>query len=203
MNHLTFLDERTSIRNFDPDVMISDEEIQSILLHAVNAPSSYNAQPWKVFVVKNKEKQKILKEFTANAIQVVDASAIFLIFGDKSSYDVDKLINFNIEKGIIKFEDVDEHISRLNRYHTLHPEDKDNEGLKLDIGLFSMNLMHILRTFGYDSVPMRGMDFEKAQDYLGISKELLPILLLPVGKAMNTRLPHIRKTYAEFARIIS
>ena len=39
VNHLEFLDERYSIRNFDPEQTIADEEINSILEHTANAPS--------------------------------------------------------------------------------------------------------------------------------------------------------------------
>lgn len=56
MTLLDFLDERKSVRIFDPKAQISNQEIMDIIAHASNAPSGNNFQPWKVFVVKNKEK---------------------------------------------------------------------------------------------------------------------------------------------------
>lgn len=66
MTQLDFLDGRKSVRTFDPTAQISNQEIMDILSHAANAPSGNNFQPWKVFVVKNKEKQEILKIFLSS-----------------------------------------------------------------------------------------------------------------------------------------
>jgi len=54
-NYLHFLDERASVRQFDPDAILSNDLIREMLKHASYAPSSNNFQPWQVVVVKNKE----------------------------------------------------------------------------------------------------------------------------------------------------
>ncbi|MGT2907548.1 nitroreductase family protein [Streptococcus dentiloxodontae] len=81
-------------------------------------------------------------------------------------------------------------------------EEKGIEGLRLDVGLFAMNLMQVVRTFGYDSVPMRGVDFEVIKTYLKVPNDWEPILMLPVGKALQAGYPHVRNTVEEFAEII-
>jgi Nitroreductase len=202
MSYLEFLDQRKSIRSFDPNVQITNQEIKDILIHGANSPSSNNFQPWKVFVVKNKSKQKILRAFSANQKQVEDASAVFLIFGDKTSYDISKIINFNLKNNIMESNQVEEKAKRIRDYLSLHPEDIGNEGLKFDTGLFSMNLMHVIRSFGYDSVPMRGTDFERIMDFLNIPKNLYPILMLPVGKALNSGYQHLRYDVSDFFTLI-
>lgn len=83
MTQLDFLDGRKSVRTFDPTAQISNQEIMDILSHAANAPSGNNFQPWKVFVVKNKEKQEILKNISFKQQQIADASAVFLILATK------------------------------------------------------------------------------------------------------------------------
>ncbi|AYG00753.1 nitroreductase family protein [Lactococcus allomyrinae] len=202
MSPLEFLDARSSVRAFDPNAKISTEEIKNILSHAANAPSSNNFQPWKVIVIKNKAKQKILKNFSADQKQVEDSSAVFLIFGDKSTYDVQKIMNFNIRNKIIRQDELREKTERVTAYLQLHPEDAENEGLRFDIGLFSMNLMYVVRAFGYESVPMRGVFFDKIMDYLNIPKTYEPILMLPVGKALQPGFPHLRYPIDEFSNII-
>ena len=42
---------RRSIRNYDPAVKISKEEMTEILEEATTAPSSVNAQPWRFLVI--------------------------------------------------------------------------------------------------------------------------------------------------------
>lgn len=202
MTLLDFLDERKSVRIFDPKAQISNQEIMDILAHASNTPSGNNFQPWKVFVVKNKEKQAILKNFSFNQQQVADASAIFLIFGNKSNYDVQKIMKFNLENCIISESQLIEKTNRVRTYLKLHPEDISNEGLRFDNGLFAMNLMHIIRAFGYESNPMRGTDFQKIMEFLNIPQNLVPILMLPIGKPLKAGYPHQRYPINDFVKII-
>lgn len=202
MNNLEFLDGRVSIRNFDSEFSISDEEINSILEHAANAPSGNNFQPWKVLVVKNKEKQKVLSEFSFGQKHVADASAVFLLYGDKEEYNIDRQIQFEIKNKILELNRADERRKKIELYFSAHPEDKGKEALRFDVGLFSMNLMHVVRAFGYDSVPMRGTQFDKIKEFLDVTEDWEPILMLPVGKALKPGYPHVRKSVGRFARII-
>ena len=137
MNHLEFLNARSSVRDFDPKNIIKKSVIEEMVRNAANAPSSNNFQPWKAVAVANK----------ANRVQA---------------------------------------------YLDLHPEDAGIEGLKFDLGLFSMNLMHVVRTFGYESVPMRGVDFEKVKEYLHVPENYEAMLMLPVGKSIKAGYPHAR-----------
>ena len=196
--YLDFLDERTSVRTFDPHDEIADAVIYDMLKHASYAPSSNNFQPWRVVVFKDKQSQKHLKELAFNQQQVLDASAVFLILGDKRSYDIDSLNAFNIQHGIMTAEEAHKRRERIEAYFRLHPEDKDKEGLRLDIGLFAMNLMHVIRTYGYDSVPMRGVDFHSIMKEYSIDSELEPILLLPIGKKAANGHPHLRYDVKDF-----
>ncbi|BBP93310.1 hypothetical protein BsIDN1_69280 [Bacillus safensis] len=61
---------RRSIRNYDPSVKISKEEMTEILEEATTAPSSVNAQPWRFMVIdspEGKEKLAPLAKFKPNS----------------------------------------------------------------------------------------------------------------------------------------
>jgi len=197
-----FLAGRKSVRQYKRDHEISREEIEEILAYAAKAPSSNNFQPWKVFVIRSAEKKRQLKEFAFGQQQVEDASALFLIFGDKKAYDIDELINANVASGILPADKVEGTRKQLETFFALNPMDREDEGVKLDTALFAMHLMHVVRAFGYESVPVRGINFEAAMEYLNISTDLVPVLLLPVGVATAEGYPHVRKDVAHFATII-
>lgn len=201
-DYLHFLDERASVRQFDPNTILSNDLIKEMLKHASYAPSSNNFQPWRVVVVKNKEKQRELKRLSAYQPQVETASAVFLLFGDKESYNLERWQAFHLKEGVITEDNAVERTNRIRQYFALHPEDKEIEGLRLDVGLFAMNLMQVVRAFGYDSVPMRGVDFEAIKIYLKVPNDWEPIFMLPVGKALQAGYPHVRKSVEEFAEII-
>ncbi|MCH4172112.1 MAG: nitroreductase family protein [Lactobacillus sp.] len=202
MSYLEFLDQRKSVRHFDPHVTISDTTIQNILQHAANAPSNNNAQPWRVVVVKNPTKQQQLQKMSANQAQVGTAAAVFLLFGDLKAYDTQTLIQFSLAHHLLSADQVATKKQRIKQYFALHPEDKQTPGLRLDVGLFAMNLMHVLRSFGYDTTPMRGVDFQKIKTYLDIPNAWQGILMLPVGIATIPGHAHVRHDVTEFVRII-
>ena len=201
MENLEFLDQRASVRAFASNNHISKELIEKILLHASYAPSSNNFQPWKVIAITGKQEKNELKKFSFNQKQVSDASAVFLLYGDLSAYDIDKQIIFERQHQIIASKQVANRKLRIESYFAAHPEDKDREGLRLDVGLFSMNLMYVIRAFGYESVPMRGTDFNAIGKYLKVPENWIPILMLPMGKPLANRYKHIRKKVDDFATI--
>ncbi|WP_311408061.1 nitroreductase family protein [Liquorilactobacillus uvarum] len=202
MDFLNNLDERKSIRHFVPNVEISDQKILEMLSHAANAPSNNNSQPWKVYVVKNTVMKNKLKELSFGQAHVAEASAVLLILGDKSQYDIEKLVNYSIKHHLIENDQAENKRKRIETYFATHPEDREETGLRLDLGLFSMNLMHVIRAFGYESVPMRGVNFKDVLDYLKISEKLFPIMLLPIGKARSHGHDHIREDSKNFTTII-
>jgi putative NADH dehydrogenase; NAD(P)H nitroreductase len=199
---LNFLDGRRSVRQFDTQADLGKDVITDILKHASYTPSGNNFQPWRVVVVSNKEKQTHLAKFAAGQLQVKEASAVLLLFGDKTAYDLDWWQHFHLEKGAATKEAIPERIRRMEAYFSLHPEDKGIEGLRLDVGLFVMNLMHVIRAYGYDSVPMRGADFTAIKTYLEVPEDWEPILMLPIGKALKAGHPHARRSVEEFVRFI-
>ena len=199
--NLDFLNKRQSIRSFDPNDTISDDTIYQILGSASQAPSSNNFQPWKVVVFKNKEIQEQLKNFSYQQQQVADASAVFLLLGDKKAYDIDKLLTLYIQNDIMDSSEAERRKKRIEAYFSLHPEDKDKEGLRFDLGLFAMNFMYVAQAYGYDSVPMRGVNFEAIMTTFEIDPELDPILL-PIGKKLSDGFPKIRYSVEDFTTFI-
>ena len=154
--------------------------------------------PWKVVVFKNKEIQEQLKNFSYQQQQVADASAVFLLLGDKEAYDIDKLLTFYIQNDIMDSSEAERRKKRIEAYFSL----KDKEGLRFDLGLFAMNLMYVAQAYGYDSVPMRGIDFEAIMTTFEIDPELDPILLLPIGKKLSDGFPKIRYSVEDFTTFI-
>lgn len=81
-DYLNFLDGRVSVRQFDPDAVLPNDLIKDMLEHASYAPSGNNFQPWRVVVVKNKNKQEDLKKTgSPSAASCNCVGSISLIWG--------------------------------------------------------------------------------------------------------------------------
>ena len=53
MDFWQVIDERHSVRRFEPDVDVPPELVQRLLVAATRAPSAGNRQPWYFYVVRD------------------------------------------------------------------------------------------------------------------------------------------------------
>ena len=65
MNLNELIKSRYSVRSFTDDT-VDIETIREILEISSNAPSGGNIQPWKVYVVTGKTKEKLIKKALSN-----------------------------------------------------------------------------------------------------------------------------------------
>ncbi len=194
----TFIDvirERRSVRAYDPTVRISREEMTEILELATLAPSSSNLQPWRFLVIDKPELKDKLLPIAFNQQQVVEASAVIAVLGDVESYkNAEKIYGEAVDAGFMPADTASSFIERTVRtYSNLSPE-AARQIVYTDGGLISMQLMLIARSKGYDTVPMGGYDKAKFVEAFGITENLMPIMLIAIGKATKpghptTRLP--------------
>jgi nitroreductase len=79
---------RKSIRLYDENFKISQEEMLEMIQEATTTPSSVNMQPWRFVVVESEEAKAKLKPLIRfNTRQNDTSSAMVLIFGDMQCYE--------------------------------------------------------------------------------------------------------------------
>jgi len=82
METIETIKQRRSINFFQPGQKISDEKLRDLLEIANLAPSSFNLQPWKVIVVRDPEKKKVLRKCALDQPKVEEASAVVMMIAD-------------------------------------------------------------------------------------------------------------------------
>lgn len=192
-NFYTVLQERHSVRSYDPAVKISREEITELLEIATSAPSSSNLQPWRFLVIDRDDLKQKLLPIASNQQQVVEASAVIAVLGDLKSYEQAEVIYGKaVEAGYMSKETKAGFVERLNQlYGNLGPERLHQINL-VDAGLVSMQLMLAAKAKGYDTVPMGGYHPEKFAEAFAIPTTLKPIVLIAIGKAAKPGHPTTR-----------
>ncbi|XYY59825.1 nitroreductase family protein [Bacillus velezensis] len=179
---------RRSIRNYDPAVKISKEEMTQILEEATTAPSSVNARPWRFLVIDSPEgKEKLAPLASFNQTQVSTSSAVIAVFADMNSDDyLEEIYSKAVELGYMPQEVKDRQIGALTAHFEKLPEQVNRETILIDGGLVSMRLMLTARAHGYDTNPIGGYDKEKIAEVFGMDKErYVPVMLLSIGKAAD------------------
>ncbi|MEC1751668.1 nitroreductase family protein [Bacillus mojavensis] len=179
---------RRSIRNYDPTVKISKEEMTEILEEATTAPSSVNAQPWRFLVIDSPEgKEKLAPLASFNQTQVTTSSAVIAVFADMNNADyLEDIYSKAVELGYMPQEVKDRQIAALTAHFEKLPAQVNRETILIDGGLVSMQLMLTARAHGYDTNPIGGYDKENIAEAFGLDKErYVPVMLLSIGKAAD------------------
>lgn len=193
--------ERHSVRQYDPNWTISESELKDILAEASLAPSSSNTQSWRFLVFHDKELRKKLHPIANNQQQILDSSAVVAVLGDVEGFRrMGQINDMAVEKGVMTREFADQYTERsIAMYGSLSREKQTHIAL-VDGGLVSMQLMLAAKSRGYDTVPMGGFNAERLIEEFGIPSNLVPIMLIAVGRAASpgratARLPIDEITY--------
>ncbi|MCP8971312.1 nitroreductase family protein [Ectobacillus ponti] len=186
---------RRSIKNYDPSVKISREEMEQILSLATLAPSSVNMQPWRFLVIESPEaKAKLAPLAKFNQTQVATSSAVIAVFGDLENFEnAEEIYGAAVEKGFMPVEVKERILSSFSGYfHTVSREDMKDVVL-IDGGLVSMQLMLAARSYGYDTNPIGGYDKDQIAEAFGLDKDrYVPVMLISIGKAADEGYPSVR-----------
>ncbi|MFP3321703.1 nitroreductase family protein [Planococcus sp. SIMBA_160] len=179
---------RRSIKQYDPSVKISREEMTEILEQASKAPSSINMQPWRFVVIDSEEgKEKLAPLASFNLEKVMSASAVIAVFGDRNNIEyAEEIYGKSVEHGYMPEDVKDFQLGYFKPLYEGMSDDQMKDIVMLDSGLVSMQLMLVARAYGYDTNPIGGYDKEKIAETFGLDKErYLPVMLITIGKAAN------------------
>ena len=183
------MDERKSVRKYEPGVTIPREQIQHILEQATSAPSSSNLQPWRFLVIDDQEQKKELRIAGFNQEQIETSSAIIAVLGDNEMYKNAKQINdLNVELGYMPRDIADMMIANSESAYSNFSEIERTNIAHLDVGLISMQVVLLAKDMGYDTVIMGGFDKAAFAKKYELPANELPMLLIAIGKpAMPAR----------------
>lgn len=199
----TLIRERRSVRKYDPDFKISQEEILDILKEAALAPSSSNLQPWKFLVIQDEETKKELRMIANNQEQVETSSAVIAVLGDREMYrNGEAVYRSNFEAGYMDETTMNRMIENTNNLYPSAPVEMRENIASFDAGLISMQLMLIARARGYDTVPMGGFNRQQFIEKFNIDGRYMPVLLLSLGKAASPGHPTTRLPIKEIVEFI-
>lgn len=194
-DYQTVVRERHSVRHYDPTVQIPESELKEMLAEASLAPSSSNTQTWRFLVINDEDMKKKLHPIANNQQHVLEASATIVVLGDLEGYkEIRRINDAAVRLGYMPEDFAKQFTERsLELYASLPPE-KMRSIVQIDGGLVSMQFMLTAKSRGYDTVPMGGFNPQRLIEEFAIPSNLVPIMLIAVGKAatpgrLTARLP--------------
>ncbi|MFS0725309.1 nitroreductase family protein [Paenibacillus sp. 1P07SE] len=184
---------RRSVRHYDASVKIPDEELKEILTEATLAPSGANLQPWRFIVFTDPAIKQQLLPIANNQQQVVDASAVIAVLGDLESHkQAEQIYSASVEAGYMTPEVKETLVGHITAGFAGMDGHARKNGVMIDCGLVSMQLMLAAKARGYDTVAMGGYDAAQFVETFQIPERYVPVILIAVGKASQTGHPTVR-----------
>ncbi|TCS95892.1 nitroreductase family protein [Hazenella coriacea] len=181
--------ERKSVRKYQSDVVMPQEDLQEILALAASAPSSWNLQHWRYLVITSVEKKEKLLPIANYQKQVVDASVTVVILGDLEANKMVEAVNGPaLEKGFLTQEVYDILNGQIQGAYDNNPRVARDEAI-LNAGFSAMQLMLAAKAKGYDTCPMGGFKQDQLIEEFKIPERYLPVMMITIGKPASPAYP--------------
>lgn len=178
------IEERRSVKVYDPTVEIPREELLHLLETTGKAPSAWNLQHWNFLVFDSKEVQKRLLPIAFNQQQVLDASAVIAVLGDlEANRNVDPVFDPAVAKGEMTQEIKDVLKGQIDGAYTRPGYARD--AAFSNASLAAMQLMLTAKAKGWDTCPIGGFDPAALAKEFNVSQRYIPIMLITIGKPLQ------------------
>ena len=176
--------QRRSVKHFDPNHVISEEEITTLLSHAILSPTAFNIQNWRFVIVTDKALRQKIRAASWDQAQVEEASLLIVLVADLMSWNKEPSRYWkNAPKPV-----QDYLVPAIHQYYDGKPEVQRDEAMR-SCSMAAMNLMLMAKSMGYDTCPMDGFDFDKVAELLNLPKDHTPAMFVCIGKGIKEAMP--------------
>ncbi|MCX8001110.1 MAG: nitroreductase family protein [Anoxybacillus mongoliensis] len=188
---LSIIEQRQSVRKYDPTASISKEQLTKLLQLAGKAPSAWNLQHWHFVVIYGKEAQQKLLPIAYNQQQIVDASAVVAVLGDlEANKKTDAVYDRLVAEGKMTKEVKETLAKQIEQAYTNSQYARD--AAFSNASLAAMQFMLAAKAEGFDTCAIGGFDTQAFVEAFNIPKRYVPVMLITVGKASAPAHPSYR-----------
>jgi nitroreductase len=188
---------------FSPTAAVPDSDLAIILKAGLDAPSSYNLQPWRFIVVRDIEQRRKLRIAAMNQEQVEQAPVVVVACGDTTGWreDLESIIRIGRDHGFSDQARIDRKRTNVTREIGSHPNMP--QWVTKQTMIAATTMMWMAEALGYDTGPMEGFYEDQVRRVLNIPDHVCVLFLLAIGRLEGEdskypgRLPPPRTLFGE------
>ncbi|MFT3781981.1 MAG: nitroreductase family protein [Nibricoccus sp.] len=184
----TLAQERRATMHF-LDEPVPQKVIEAALEFAAQAPSGYNAQPWRFLVLRDKAQREALKKAAFDQPKIGEAPVMIVAFASPRAWkerftavQSERARRLGLDPGSVK-KQVD---SALAFIGTLNPA----VWLNRQVMIAFTYLMLGFEAQGWDTAPMEGLDGPSVKKALSLPEDAEVMALLAVGRSRDANQAH-------------
>lgn len=195
---------RRSAMNFVEGVKIPQQELEEMFSLTRLAPSAFNLQHTHYKVISDDTMKEEIRRGAYGQYKIHTASAVIVVLGDKNAYLQAPEIYSGLKMlGAMSEDEYDRTIHSINDSYIGNDAFQRDEAIR-NASLSAMQFMLIAKDKGWDTCPMIGFDPEAVKTALGLSDNLVPVMLITIGQDNKHKIrPRgYRKPVNEFVQFI-
>ena len=203
LNTIDAIKQRTSANNFDPTHVMSKAEIEDLVSLAIESPTSFNMQNWRLIAVSSPEHKANLRKLAFNQAKVSEAAVTFIVVGDAMGYQqLPTLIKPMLDAGALDQAAYDGWIGMCNGMYNGNTQLQRDEAIRSG-SLAAMTLMYAAQAKGYVSGAMIGFDAAGVAKEFGLHEHEVPVMLIAVGHPAAGNWPRkVRRSLAQAVKTV-
>jgi nitroreductase len=178
MNTLDAISSRRSVKHFDAEHKMTQEEINQVLSLAVLSPTAFNIQNWRYVVVSDANLRQQIREVSWNQAQVTDSSLFVILCADLKAWEKQPQRYWRNAPQ----ETQDFLLPAIDSYYRGKDQVQRDEAMR-SCGMAAQTLMLTAKALGYDSCPMDGFDFEQVAKLINLPDDHVIAMFVAIGKA--------------------
>jgi nitroreductase len=180
MNVTEAIVERRSIKAYDPDHKMTEQEIKQLMSLAMLSPTAFNIQNWRFVLVTDPVLRQQIRAVSWNQAQVEEASLLIVLTADLNAWAKQPERYWANAPQAVQ----DYLVPAIGNYYQGNAQVQRDEGMR-SCGMAAMTIMLAAKEMGYDTCPMDGFDFDAVSQLLNLPQDHIPTMFVVVGKALQ------------------
>lgn len=173
------IEQRRSVKAFDPGHSMIEAEIEKLLSLAILAPTAFNIQNWRFVVVKDSALRKEIRQVAWDQAQVTDASLLVVMCADLKAWEkAPERYWVNAPQPVQDFI-----VPAIGQYYAGKDQTQRDEAMR-SCGIAAMTLMLAAQEMGYGSCPMDGFDFDAVGKLINLPQDHAIAMFVAIGKGI-------------------
>lgn len=178
------IETRRSVKAYDPNHKMSQQEIDQLMQLAMLSPTAFNIQHWRFVLVTDPVLRHQIRAVSWNQAQVEEASLLIVLVADVNAWQkAPERYWQNAPKAA-----ADMLVPAIKNYYTGNETAQRDEAMR-SCGMAAMTIMLAAKGMGYDTCPMDGFDFDAVAKLINLPSDHIPTMFITVGKALKPAMP--------------
>ena len=184
MNVTEAIVKRRSIKAYDPNHKITDEEIAKLMSLAMLSPTAFNIQNWRFVLVTDPTLRQEVRKASWDQAQVTEASLLIVLTADLKAWAKAPSRYWKNAPQAVQ----DYLVPMIGNYYNGKGQVQRDEAMR-SCGMAAMTIMLAAKDMGYETCPMDGFDFDAVAKLLNLPADHTPAMFVVVGKPLKEALP--------------